>query len=110
VAGKGDPAPAAAQELLWASYQLGPKVDASGSLPNGKVFVGIDDFKALLAAHPQGLAKAFVGHLTRYATGADISYADRKAIDEIVAATAGSDYGIRSLIHAFAASRLFLDR
>ena len=108
--GEGDPAAAAAQELLWASYRLGPKVDASGALPNGKAFAGIDDFKALLAAHPQGLAKAFVGHLARYATGADISYADRKAIQEIVAATAGSDYGIRSLIHAFAASRLFLDR
>jgi hypothetical protein len=110
VAGKGDPAPAAAQELLWASYQLGPKVDASGSLPNGKAFTGIDDFTELLAAHPKGLAKAFVGHLARYATGADISYADRETIDEIVAATAGSEYGIRSLIHAFAASRLFLER
>ena len=110
VAGKGDPAPAAAQELLWASYQLGPKVDASGSLPNGKAFTGIDDLSQLLAAHPKGLAKAFVGHLARYATGADVSYADRVTIDEIVAATAGSDYGVRSLIHAFAASRLFLDR
>jgi len=110
VAGKGDPAPAAAQELLWARYQLGPAVDASGSLPNGKAFTGIDDFSQLLAAHPKGLAKAFVGHLARYATGADISYADREPIDEIVAATAGSEYGIRSLIHAFAASRLFLDR
>lgn len=108
--GAGDPPPREEIELFRARYRLGQPVDASGVLPNGKSFSGIDDFKRLLAEHPQGLAKAFVGHLARYATGADISYADRKAIDDIVARTAGTEYGIRSLIHAFAASSLLLDR
>ena len=59
-----------------------------------------------LAADPAMLARAFVGHMARYATGTDLSYADRRAVDEIVAAAAPTQYGVRSLIHAIAASPL----
>lgn len=103
---KGDKPPPDAVSQWRANYRQGPKVDASGALPNGKTFDGIDDFRKLLAAHPRGLAKAFVAHLVRYATGADISYADRPVIDEIVDAAKSSEYGVRALVHGVAASRL----
>jgi hypothetical protein len=51
VAGKGDPAPAAAQELLWASYQLGPKVDASGSVERVRVMNGMFMVPPLCVRH-----------------------------------------------------------
>ncbi len=104
---KGDPAPPDPRQPYYTSYKLGPKVDASGGMSNGKRFKDVDDFKQLLADHPRGLAKAFVGHLVRYATGADLSYADRRAIAAIVAEAKESGYGIRSLVHAVAGSELF---
>ena len=106
---KGDPPPAEAVALWRANYRQGPAVDASGELPNGKRFGGSDDFRKLLADHPRGLAKAFVAHLVRYATGADISYSDREAIDEIVDAAKSSGYGMRALFHGVAASRFVRD-
>lgn len=104
-AATGDPPNHEAVERFRARYRLGPPVDPSGVLPDGREFSGIDDLKALLAAQPRTLARAFTAHMVRYATGADISYADRRTIDEIVGATEGSRFGIRSLLHAIGESR-----
>jgi hypothetical protein len=103
---KGSPAPEAAQKQWEARYRVGPLVDASGEMGDGRRFSGIDELEQLLAADPAMLARAFVSHMARYATGADLSYADRRAVDEIVAAAAPTQYGVRSLIHAIAASPL----
>ena len=53
-------------------------------------------------------ARAFVAHLTRYATGAEVSYADRADVRRIVEETRGEGYRLRALIHGLARSRLFL--
>lgn len=103
---KGDPAPEAAQKQWEARYRLGPAVDASGELAAGRRLAGIDELGPLLAADPARLARGFVSHMARYATGADLSYADRRAVEEIVASAAPTQYGVRSLIHAIAASPL----
>ena len=102
----GDATPAEAAEKWRAVYRLGPKVDASSQLADGRSFQGIDDLKKILAENPQALARAFVAHIARYASGANISYADRREIHAIVESTAGTGYGLRSLIHAVAASPL----
>jgi hypothetical protein len=106
VAGKGD-APPLLPLVLHARFKLGPPVDDSGRLPNGKAFAGIEAFRDYVAGRPHVIARGLVSHLVRYATGADVSYADRKAIEAIVASTKGDDYGVRSLIHAVATSDLF---
>jgi hypothetical protein len=93
--------------VLHARFKLGPPVDDSGRLPNGKAFAGIEAFRDYVAGRPHVIARGLVSHLVRYATGADVSYADRKAIEAIVASTKGDDYGVRSLIHAVATSDLF---
>jgi hypothetical protein len=49
-----------------------------------------------------------VAHLARYATGTEISFADRAEIRRIVAQTKANGYGLRSLLHALAQSPLFL--
>jgi len=104
--GKGDPAPKPPQGLWFAHYKLGPAVDAAGMLADGRQFTGVDDFKQLIAADPRTLARAFTAHMIRYATGADISYADRRTIDGILDTTAPTQYGLRSILHAIAASPL----
>jgi hypothetical protein len=90
-------------KTLWrVRYRLGPPVDSTGQLADGRSFDGVQPLKQLLADNPERLARAFIAHLIRYATGAEISFADRRAINAIVEATAGSQYGLRSLIHTLA--------
>jgi hypothetical protein len=49
-----------------------------------------------------------VSHQARYATGAEVSFADRAEIRRIVAQAKERGYGLRSLIHGLAQSPLFL--
>ena len=105
---KGEPVSEEIAKRWRARYRIGPEVDASGELADGRSYEGIDDLKKLLAADERGLARAFAGHMVRYATGADLTYADRRTIDGIVESTAASGYGVRSLIHAIATSRLLM--
>jgi hypothetical protein len=105
--GKGD-VPPEKERVAWkVNYTLGPAVDASGTLSDGRAFKDVHDLNALLAQDPARLARAFVAHLSRYATGADVSYADRREIERVVASTEDKQYGIRSLIHALVNSRTF---
>ena len=102
--GTGDTVPEDGQPVWPVRYRLGPAVDATGQLADGRSFDGIDGLKAAFAADPERLARAFTNHMIRYATGADLTYADRRAIAEIVASCADGGYGARSLIHAIATS------
>jgi hypothetical protein len=106
--GQGDEPPEKEAALWKVRYKYGPAVDASGVFADGIRFGGLDEFTVRLAQDPERLARAFVAHLSRYATGADTSYADRAEISRIVASTQGSRFGIRSLIHALAISPLFV--
>ena len=104
--GEGTPAPRDSLAYGKPRYRLGPPVDTAGELPDGRTFTGIDDLKRLLATDKERLARAFVVQMSRYATGADVGYADRKTIESILAQTRSSNHGARSLIHAIADSPL----
>jgi len=104
--GKGDVPPEKGNTVWRVNYKLGPAVDASGELPDGRAFKDVNELTALLAQDPARLARAFVAHLSRYSTGAEVSYSDRREIERIVASTKDKQYGIRSLIHALAESRM----
>jgi hypothetical protein len=108
--GKGDEPPEKGKTDWRVQYKLGPNVDPSGDLTDGRSFSGPHDLNALLTSDPARLARAFVAHLSRYATAAEVSYADRAQIRQIVESTKTNGYGIRSLIHALAADRIFIGR
>lgn len=108
--GKGDVPPEQGRTVWKVNYKLGPAVDASGELPDGRTFEDVNDLTALLTHEPARLARAFVAHLSRYATGAEVSYSDRAEIAHIVESTASKQHGVRSLIHALAESRLLQSR
>lgn len=105
--GKGLEPPEKSHIAWKVNYKLGPTVDPQGELPDGRRFRDISELNSLLIADPERLAAAFVAHLSRYATGTEISYADRAEIRRIVAASAPGGIRIRSLIHGLAQSRLF---
>jgi hypothetical protein len=92
------------------NYRLGPVVDCGGELPDGRLFGGPRDLADLLVADPEPLARAFLAHMSRYATGVDISYSDRAEIRLIVERAGKAKLGLRTLIHELAESRMLFAR
>lgn len=87
-------------------YHTG-KVDAADVLADGRRFQNIDEFKQLLLADKDQLARALTKRLLTYATGAPTKPQDREQIDAIVTKVRAQDYGLRSLVHEVVASELF---
>jgi hypothetical protein len=105
--GKGDVPPERGRPPWRVTYKLGPPVDPSGELPDGRRFNDLRELRQMLASEPETLARAFVAHLSRYATGTEVSFADRAEIRRLVETTKTRGYGLRSLIQALAGSPLF---
>ena len=92
------------------SFKLGRSVDASGQLPDDRKFTGIADFKTLLATDKHILLHNLAKQLTVYATGRDIAFSDRAALNDIVARTEQQGGGIRTLLHEIVLNSLFQTR
>jgi len=88
----------------------GPPVDPSGTLPDGRSFASFAEFRSLVAADPDRLARSLAGHLLVYATGAERSFADREAVDRIVEASAANGHGVRSIVLAVITSPVFTSK
>ena len=56
------------------------------------------------------LARHFASQLAVYATGGEIEFADRRAIEELVRRHRERDFPVRSLIHGVVQSPLFTNR
>ena len=95
------------EEKTWRD---GPAVDPSYILPNGKAVHDIRGFKEVALSNSGEIARNLVNQVTTYATGAEIEFADRREIDQIVEALADDNYGFRSLIHAVTQSQIFLSK
>ncbi len=88
----------------------GPDVEKGGETPDGQAFKDIDDYKQLLLADKDQLARNLAQKLLIYATGADIQFADREVVEQLVAECRASNYGFRSLVHEVVQSRVFLNK
>lgn len=91
-------------------YKKGLPVDPADVTPDGRKFAGIDAYKAILLADPDGLARALTEKLLTYATGAVPLRGDMEEIDRLVAQIKPKNYGLRSLVHAIALSPLFTSK
>jgi mono/diheme cytochrome c family protein len=85
----------------------GPAVDAADTLEGRGAFAGIDDFKKLLLADPEPIARGLAEKLLIYATGHPVELADRPALDQIVAGARARNYGFRSLVHELVQHEVF---
>ena len=88
----------------------GLDVEKGGELPDGRAFKTIDEYKQLLLADKDQLARNLAQKLMIYATGADIQFADREVIEQIVVRSREQKYGFRSLILEVVHSRVFLSK
>lgn len=99
-----------AKYLAAYQYGLGQAVDAGDSLPDGRSFADIAEFKQLLLTHPEQIARCIAEKLVTYATGHPVGFSDHQRVDKLLAETEESNYGLRSLIHALVASELFQNK
>lgn len=88
-------------------YRLGPPVDSSGVLSDGREFRGFAELRDLLAADQATLARALVTKLLTFATGREMGFSDREEIERIVKQGAVTDYGVRDLIKLAVTSDIF---
>jgi mono/diheme cytochrome c family protein len=88
-------------------YTQGKPVDASFAMADGRAFKDVDEFKQIVLADPQQLARCVTEKLLVHFTGASIQFADREVIEDIVQRAKADDHGLRTLLHEVIQSRVF---
>lgn len=88
-------------------YLNGPAVDAADVLPDGRSFRNIDEYKKLLLADKDQLARSLTEKLLTYATGATPTPGDRAEVEAVIARVRAKNYGFRSLVHEVVQSAVF---
>jgi mono/diheme cytochrome c family protein len=96
-----------AQWLARVPYGDGPAVEAGDVLPDGRKFADIGEFKQLLLADPDQIARCLATKLMVYATGHGLEYGDQQQIEQIVREAKKANYGLRTMVHLVVASELF---
>ena len=98
---------AGSRRIQW---RIGPPVDASGQLQDGRDFAGYVEFRDLVAQDQPLLAKAFVTKLLTFATGREMGFSDRPEINQIVAKSGETGYGLRDLVLLAVSSEIFRNK
>ena len=94
-----------------APYTEGPLVDPTGVTPEGDEFVGIKDYKQLLRNREfDQVAWHFISNLLVFSTGAEVEFADRDAVRQIVEKGQSEGHPVRTMIHRVVQSDLFRRR
>jgi hypothetical protein len=106
--GSGDKPPRGSIDpFIGIGFKLGPNVDASGQLPDGRRFGGMAELQAMLAADTPRLLKNLAEQFAVYSTGRPIAFGDRDEIARLVKSTREHGGGIRTLLHEVVQSPLF---
>jgi mono/diheme cytochrome c family protein len=107
----GDPAPRGnIDPFIGIAFRLGPNVDPSGQLPDGRKFSDIAELQTMLAGDAHGLLRNLAQQLAIYSTGREVAFCDRPALDDLVARAEKQGGGVRTLLHELVKSSLFQTR
>ena len=82
-------------------------IDASGQLPDGSKFDGVQGLRASLAAHPERFAHTVAEKLMTYALGRGVEAYDMPAIRKILRDTQVGGYKLQDVILGVAQSYPF---
>ena len=91
-------------------YKLGLPVDASGETADGTPFQDIHDFRQYLLGQEEQIARNLVERLLTFATGAGPTYVDRALVEDILAGTKPTGYGLRSILTEIVLSPAFRNK
>ncbi len=92
------------------SVSRGLAVEEGYALADGRRFSNIDEYKQLILAEKDTIAKNLASKLLTYSTGAPVQFADREEVERIVQELRSKNYGLRSLVHLVVQSRPFLHK
>ncbi len=83
----------------WRDFEAdGQKVDASGAVPGGKEFRGVDGLENALLARPDLFVGALTENLMTFALGRGVEYYDAPAVRKIVRNSEKNGYRFSSLL------------
>jgi hypothetical protein len=88
-------------------FRFGLPVDTTGTTAQGQSYKDIIEFKKLLLASEERVARNLLEKLIHYATGAPVTFIDRAQDDRILKASAKDDYGLRTMINQVLVSPMF---
>lgn len=88
-------------------FKQGLPVDASGVSKEGDAFQDIHEFRQLLLQHERQLARNLVERFLTFSTGAGVTFADRKVVEQILDETEPDGYPTRDLLEAVVTSPVF---
>lgn len=94
---------------IW-EYKIGLPVDASGRLPTGQSFSDVNEYKKMLLAQKEQVARNLIRQLIVYSTGAKIQFADRAEVERILNECKKNDYRMKTMLYEIVASDLFLNK
>jgi hypothetical protein len=77
---------------------LGPPVDPSGALPDGRSFRDIRELQSRLTEDSRTLLENLARRWLVYSTGREPAFRDRKALDAIASRAEERGGGVRSLL------------
>ena len=89
---------------------LAKPVQPDGETADGQPFRDINEYKQIILKNPDQLTRNLTEKLIIYATGAEIDFADRAVVAQIVRDLKGKNNGFRSLVHAVIQSPIFLNK
>jgi hypothetical protein len=82
----------------WRTEDAGAPVDASGNLPGGDPFSGMEGLKKALLSHPDMFVSTTVEKLMTYALGRGVEVYDQPAIRGVLNGAQASHYSFSSLV------------
>ncbi|WP_145085292.1 DUF1585 domain-containing protein [Aureliella helgolandensis] len=88
-------------------YSQTVPIDASGVLPGGKRFAGVEGLKRHLLQDKTQFYRALTTKLLEYATGRQLGIQDRPEVDRIVSRLENDHIGMRELLVEVATSPMF---
>lgn len=91
----------------WRGAEEGRPVDASGGLPDGSRFEGIDGLEKALLNRPELFVSTLTEKLLTFALGRGVGYDDAPAVRKIVREARARNFCFSSLIEGIAASTPF---
>lgn len=98
------------EEIVPTGKGTNPPVNAAGTLPDGRVYNGPDEFKKLLLDDLDRFAPAFTEQLATFALRRAMTLDDERQLQAIAAASKKDDYKMRSIIENLVLSDLFQKR
>jgi hypothetical protein len=98
------------REKIVAGVGEDPLINPAGTLADGRAFKDAQDFKQLLLADRDKVARGFIEHLCTYALRRVLTYDDQDDLNAIAAEAKKGGYRIQEIVRAVALSDLMRKR